>query len=630
MFSRAHAKTEHGFTIIEVMVAATLLLIGMLGTLALVDTSEQATAASRAREGATNLAREVVEHARSVQYNQITDAGLPAKIQAVPGLDDAPGGSWQVVRRNFTYTIATSVCAIDDPRDGLGDHSGGGFCAGPSGTDDGGPQDFKQVTADVSWTQNGTAKSVRRTSLITTNGTADAPMTRNLVAVTPTFADPSRPLVTSTGVTSVTFEAEASASATRVIWSVDGVDKGNATLVSGKWRFTLPIPSSTTAMTDGDYEIGTRAVDTTGAEGPTLMISLRLLRTVPTAPPGLNIGNNKVRVSGSTIEAVELEWQQNSERNVRGYRVYRPNGTMACPTPSTAIDKTPSCVDTNPVYGTYSVKPIYENSSGTIVEGAAATASITAPIWSRTFYFTSAAASTNAQCAAAGGPYTMSASFAGGTETYDTMSGGQGLKFCAAAEGAARTLQPGTTVVTAYARNLSTTTACPVDALIGYNLDPAKSGTVSFSIPPNTTTPVVYTLNRNHGAISVVATDRPTVHFTTVNNGACTSSSIAFNGTSNRSNVVIPGPDSPPYPPTGLTATPTANGLQLSWTAPAGATVTNYRIYRTGTDVTQRYDVTGDTSTTYVDPDNNGARQYWVTAVNSKLGESTPVGPVTG
>src|SRR5919199_5371867 len=69
--SRSKARSQAGLTLAETLVAATLLLVGALGTFALVDTANSATASSRAREGATNLGREVLEDARSVAYTQI-------------------------------------------------------------------------------------------------------------------------------------------------------------------------------------------------------------------------------------------------------------------------------------------------------------------------------------------------------------------------------------------------------------------------------------------------------------------------------------------------------------------------------------------------------------------------------
>ena len=34
------------------------------------------------------------------------------------------GGAWTVTRRNTTYTLNVDVCAVDDPKDGSGSHSG--------------------------------------------------------------------------------------------------------------------------------------------------------------------------------------------------------------------------------------------------------------------------------------------------------------------------------------------------------------------------------------------------------------------------------------------------------------------------------------------------------------------------
>ena len=61
MSARARSAGQSGFTIIEVMIAALVLAIGMFGTVALVERADQATLLTNQREGATNLAREVLE-----------------------------------------------------------------------------------------------------------------------------------------------------------------------------------------------------------------------------------------------------------------------------------------------------------------------------------------------------------------------------------------------------------------------------------------------------------------------------------------------------------------------------------------------------------------------------------------
>ena len=99
-----------------------MLLIGVLGSVALVDAANRTSSTTRARESATNLARSVLEAARSLPYALLTQASAAAGVQADPGLADTDPGTagWQVQRRNITLTITLSVCAVDDPADGIG------------------------------------------------------------------------------------------------------------------------------------------------------------------------------------------------------------------------------------------------------------------------------------------------------------------------------------------------------------------------------------------------------------------------------------------------------------------------------------------------------------------------------
>src|SRR4051794_8771209 len=55
---------ETGFTIIEVMIAIFILLLGVMGTTTMVDTASKLSGNTKGREGATNLDREIGEDAR--------------------------------------------------------------------------------------------------------------------------------------------------------------------------------------------------------------------------------------------------------------------------------------------------------------------------------------------------------------------------------------------------------------------------------------------------------------------------------------------------------------------------------------------------------------------------------------
>ena len=71
------ARVGAGFTIIEVLVAATLLIISVLATLSMIDRPPPTTAVSKQRDVANALAQEMVERATGGRYtstrNDLTD-----------------------------------------------------------------------------------------------------------------------------------------------------------------------------------------------------------------------------------------------------------------------------------------------------------------------------------------------------------------------------------------------------------------------------------------------------------------------------------------------------------------------------------------------------------------------------
>lgn len=123
---------EAGYTIVEVMVAVVLLVIGVLAMLIMVEGSLSSTSRTTAREQATNLAREIVERSREIPYASTTTGEAPAALAAsLPENPAVSGASFMVQRRNVDYTVTVSACSIDDPADGagVGDAT---FCDAPS------------------------------------------------------------------------------------------------------------------------------------------------------------------------------------------------------------------------------------------------------------------------------------------------------------------------------------------------------------------------------------------------------------------------------------------------------------------------------------------------------------------
>ena len=104
--------------------ASLVLVVGVLGTLALIDTANSKTVATRGREAATSLARQLIEDVNNIPFRELTQTGIAADLQSNQGLESAPGsGSYTINRRGFSYAITVTVCSLDDPRDGLGSHS---------------------------------------------------------------------------------------------------------------------------------------------------------------------------------------------------------------------------------------------------------------------------------------------------------------------------------------------------------------------------------------------------------------------------------------------------------------------------------------------------------------------------
>ena len=128
---RSLVRDARGFTLVEVSIAAVVLLIGTLAVVAMSDFASRQTVQTKGREAATSLGRQLIEDVRSIPYAQLEQTSIEDDLQAQPGVGSLPGSStYTIRRRSFTYSIDASVCALDDPRDGIGSHANGNFCHG--------------------------------------------------------------------------------------------------------------------------------------------------------------------------------------------------------------------------------------------------------------------------------------------------------------------------------------------------------------------------------------------------------------------------------------------------------------------------------------------------------------------
>ncbi|HEV2922939.1 MAG TPA: hypothetical protein VGW98_02820 [Solirubrobacteraceae bacterium] len=347
---------EDGFTLFEVLIAAVVLIVGLTSLFGLLDTSLKASASTRAREGATNLARQILEDAQTIPYSQIAPKAIEGELQAMQGLaNEGSGGLWQIKSRGVTYTVTVKACSIDDPKNGYGKHENGlgenPFCKDPGekeGTEAGDPQpeNLKRITVDVTWSAVGRSPGVHQVETLTAAGEAPGLNATGLKLSAPAVAAPTNPVIETVPVEEkLVFTAQSPKATEAMAWSLDGVKQKNApTFVSGTtWTFSWSIPKG--EVSDGAYHVSVQAIDSTGIYGPPISIVVTLIRGMPTAPKVTYGGFNEVNVAGKNTKAVELQWQANSERNVIGYRVYNPKGELVCPKEELSLSLT--CVDTN-------------------------------------------------------------------------------------------------------------------------------------------------------------------------------------------------------------------------------------------------------------------------------------------
>jgi type II secretory pathway pseudopilin PulG len=385
---------DDGFTLFEVLIAAVVLIIGLLSLFGLLETSLKASAATRAREGATNLGRQILEDAHTIPYAQLSPSSIVSELQAMPGLANTSSGSeWQVVQRGITYTVTASECSIDDPKDGYGKHVNSlgenPFCKDPgekewvSGetTFDGTPEDLKRVTVDVKWLARGRSPDVHQVETLSAAGEAPGLNASGLHLETPAVASPTQPVITpEVAATTLTFAVSAPPGTVAMRWSLEGTSQTPApVLQSGTtWTFSWAIPYP--AVSDGTYEVSAQAIDATGVDGPLVSIPVRLIRGVPSAVTGLKGGFNEVYVAGVKKRVVELQWRANPERNVIGYRIRNSKKELVCPATEAILSTALSCIQFENLPplaspGTYSAAALYRDATvgGVVQEGTPGT-----------------------------------------------------------------------------------------------------------------------------------------------------------------------------------------------------------------------------------------------------------------
>ena len=203
--------------------------------------------------------------------------------------------------RGLDYAATITVCSLDDPQDGLGDHNGPvAYCADSDvlavgGTaSDRNPDDYKRVRVTLAWTTRETGQSITQTSSIINPVGGLGPSVTGLVMESP--ASPTNdPLLIESNVNSAHFKATTSTSAANVTWSVSGKTTGDATGGPKTWMFDWDITDASTGVPiyyDCTYVIQADAFDSQGRSGAPFAKTVRLNRMLPVKPEGFAGGRN--------------------------------------------------------------------------------------------------------------------------------------------------------------------------------------------------------------------------------------------------------------------------------------------------------------------------------------------------
>jgi len=364
---------EHGFNIPEVMVAMLVLLVGVLGTVTMIDGASRNTAISNERIGATNLARELLENVRTVPYTQLSAGGIEAALKAKPGM--GAGSPWRIERRNVVYTIGTTVCTYDDPVDGIAT-SGTGFCPrGTSAKADPDGDDFRRVTFRVSWNDRTRTQTLTQTELVVNPSGGLGPRI--------TAFDPVTSPITLSTVSKASFTVTTATTAWAVRWSADdGVSQGTVSGPGTSFTFDwdLKLQGQPQQVYDGTYQLVAQAFNDRNIPGEAKITVITINRFAPFAPQAL-VGGHNTRLG----DDVDLEWAPGPERDIAGYRVYYagPNGVRdtsggddvrVCPSAAGEDYTTDTvCLDAahDNVDGRWYVVAVDRDPSGMYREGAA-------------------------------------------------------------------------------------------------------------------------------------------------------------------------------------------------------------------------------------------------------------------
>jgi type II secretory pathway pseudopilin PulG len=332
---RSRISEQGGFTIIEVLVAAVVLVVGLGGLLGMLVTADHAISTTRLRQAETSLAREVLEDARGLAPAQLTSTTIASALQSAVPQATLSGSNLVVTRavassgNPTSFTISFNVCDLDNPSDGSGNHSsppasGGVWCpdVASNGTQDSNPSDYTRLSVTVTPSSRSTP-TIQQTILIYSR-----PVNGPAVTCLSTSATCPGPSATVTSGSSLTFNVTTTAVAASIQWLVNGnVPPSGQIPATSTDPYTPPGTSSSFTWNlpaaDGTYTIAAVAYDANGSSGTRSTVVVTLNRHRVIAPTSFSAGWNDL------TGGVEIQWVPSVDQDVLYYHVYRQYGSNA-------------------------------------------------------------------------------------------------------------------------------------------------------------------------------------------------------------------------------------------------------------------------------------------------------------
>jgi prepilin-type N-terminal cleavage/methylation domain-containing protein len=341
-------RGQAGYTLVEVLVAALVLAIGIFAAFSMLDAAGRSAAGNNARVGATNLAREISEYARGTDYDDLQPGTLVTALRSHSRISGPT--NWAIERRGVTYSIQASVCTFDDPKDGLAATDPPNACTPKAAAVAGAPaevnpDDFRRVRLTLQWSDRQGPHSLTQVALIVNPSGGLGPRITN-------FPEPAAQITSGTSVSWTTaLNPVTTTPADALHWTVDdGVSQGD---ISGagatNWAFAWDLGTLGTSpfTMDGTYQVAAQAFDVRGVPGEARSVTVHVNRRIPYAPSNLTLGRNEQHG-----DIVDLDWSRNPERDVIGYRVWRVGllgaRTQICTDSGLDYTVKASCVDRNP------------------------------------------------------------------------------------------------------------------------------------------------------------------------------------------------------------------------------------------------------------------------------------------